>query len=63
MTSGKNQAEGNREAARQYNKHAEETAKSGSVREKAEAARSTVEGDQAEELKKAEKAGKSKAKS
>ena len=63
MTSGKNQGEGNREAARQYNKHAEETAKSGSVREKAEEARSAVEGDEAKALKKAEEAGKSKAKS
>lgn len=61
MASGKNQGEGNRAAARQYNKHAEETAKSGPVQKKAEQARDAVEGDAADKLKKAEQAGKSKA--
>lgn len=61
--SNKNQGEGNREAAREYNKNAEETAKSGDVAEKAEEARDALDGPQAEELKKAEDAGKSKAKS
>lgn len=63
MTSAKNQGEGNREAARQYNKNAEETAKSGSVQKKAEQARQAVEGDAGDKLQEAEEAGKSKARS
>ncbi len=61
--SGKNQGEGNREAAREYNENAKETAKSVNVTEKAEKARNALEGEQGKELKKAEEAGKEKAKS
>lgn len=60
--SDRNQGEGNREAARKYNKNAEETAKSGKVAEKAEAARDAVDGGQGDDLKQAEEAGRSKAK-
>jgi hypothetical protein len=57
----KNQGEGNREAAREYNKNAEETAKSGKVEEKAEEARDAVEGYHGDDLKQAEETGRSKA--
>lgn len=60
--SNRNQGEGNREAARKYNKNAEETAKSGKVAEKAEEARDAVDGDQGDDLKQAEEAGRLKAK-
>ncbi|MBO6785028.1 MAG: hypothetical protein JJ899_17405 [Alphaproteobacteria bacterium] len=59
--SGKNQGEGNREAAREYNRNATETAKSGDVEDKAKAAKDALKGDQASELEKAEEAGKEKA--
>jgi hypothetical protein len=54
----KNQGEGDRESARRYNEKAHEHAKSGKVEE---AARRAGEGDP-EEMKKAEKAGKKRAK-
>lgn len=58
----KNQGEGNREAARHYNKDQKEFVESGKVAKKAEEAKRAVEGDERESLKKAEEEGRSRAK-
>ena len=57
-----NQGEGNRGAARAYNESQQKFAKEGDVEKKAEEARRAVEGRDADELKRAEKEGKSHAK-
>ncbi len=53
-----NQGEGNRSAARSYNKKTEDFAKSGQVKEKAQAARNALEGDEQKELEHAEDKGR-----
>lgn len=57
----KNEGEGNRTAAREYNKDAQEFARSGKVEKSAEKARKAVEGEEGESLKRAEKEGLKKA--
>ena len=57
----KNEGEGNRTAARQYNKDSKEFVDSGKVEKSAEKARKAVEGDEAEALKRAENEGLKKA--
>ena len=57
----KNQVEGNREAARQYNEATRDFVKSGKFEEKAREAKEIDASEQAE-LEKAEEAGKSHAK-
>ena len=59
----KNEGEGNRTAARQYNKDQQEFIKSGKVKEAAEKAKEAIEGDEAERLRSAERTGRSKARS
>lgn len=56
--SGKNEGEGNRTAARAYDKHVRETVRDKDVHGLAEKAMKDVEGDKGGELKDAEKAGK-----
>jgi hypothetical protein len=56
-----NEGEGNRTAARNYNRKTEAFAKSGKVERKAREARKAIEGAEGEELKRAEQAGKAKA--
>ena len=58
MTS-RNEGEGNRTAARQYNEATKRFVDSGRVPEKAEEARRAVDGPEGASLKAAEKAGKS----
>ena len=58
----KNQGEGNREAAKAYNKHTQDDLKTKDVDAKGKAAKDAISGDQANDLKKAEAEGKSKAK-
>ena len=53
----KNQGEGNRTAARRYNKDTAEFVKSGKVDASAKKARKAVEGKERAELKRAEKDG------
>lgn len=54
-----NEGEGNRTAARAYNKHAQQSAANpDEVRRDAEAARRALESDEGRELKDAEKAGR-----
>lgn len=62
MAEQKNEGEGNRTAAKAYDKAATEFAKSGRVEKGAEAARKAVENDPSGSLEAAEKAGKSRAK-
>lgn len=57
----KNEGEGNRTAAREYNKDVQEFARSGKVEKSAEKARDAVEGEERESLKRAEKEGLKKA--
>ena len=57
----RNEGEGNRTAARQYNKDQQEFIGSGKVPEAAERAKKAVEGDEAEKLRRAERSGRSKA--
>lgn len=57
----KNEGEGNRTAAREYNKHAEEFARSGKVEKSAAKARDALEGNEGESLKRAQKEGLKKA--
>jgi hypothetical protein len=57
----KNEGEGNRTAAREYNKDAQEFARSGKVEKSADKARKAVEGEEGESLKRAEKEGLKKA--
>ena len=57
-TSSRNEGEGNRTAARQYNEAQQRFVKSGEVGEKAREAEKAVEGGQKTELERAEAAGK-----
>lgn len=57
----KNEGEGSRTAAREYNKDAQEFARSGKVEKSAEKAREAVEGEEREALQRAEKEGLKKA--
>jgi len=63
-SSGKqrNEGEGNKTAARQYNKDQREFVKSGRVGEAADEAAQAVSGNEKNELKRAEEIGRSKAK-
>jgi hypothetical protein len=61
MGGQKNEGEGNRTAARQYNKDQQEFIKSGKVEEAAKEARKAVEGDESGKLRRAEREGRSKA--
>jgi len=53
----KNEGEGNRTAARHYNKDTRDFVESGKVEKSADKARKAVEGDERKELKRAEKQG------
>lgn len=52
-----NEGEGNRTAARHYNKNTRDFVKSGQVDESAKQARKALDGDEAKDLKRAEKQG------
>jgi len=56
----RNEGEGNRTAAREYNRATKEFARSGQVEQQAERAKQAVEGPQKAELERAEATGKSK---
>jgi hypothetical protein len=56
--SQQNQGEGNRTAAREYNKAQQDFARSAKVEDKAREARKAVEGAEADELRDAELVGK-----
>ncbi len=56
----RNEGEGNRTAARVYNRATKEFARSGKVEEQAKRAEQAIEGPQKVELERAEQAGKSK---
>jgi hypothetical protein len=56
-----NEGEGNRTAAREYNKAQQDFLKSADVAEKAHEAEEALEGPEGEELKRAEREGKSHA--
>jgi hypothetical protein len=58
-----NEGEGNRTAARNYNRETREFVKSGQVDEKAKEAARAVSGKDGEELRRAEREGQSKARS
>ncbi|MEQ9641711.1 MAG: hypothetical protein RIM84_16930 [Alphaproteobacteria bacterium] len=62
MSTSKNQGEGNREAARRYNQDAREHAAKTDTEAEAKQARRDLCGPEKDALKKAEKAGKAKAK-
>jgi hypothetical protein len=62
MAEQRNEGEGNKTAARHYNEKAEKFAQSGKVEEKAREAAQAVDGDKGDELKRAEREGKSHAK-
>ncbi len=57
-TTQQNEGEGNRTAAREYNKAQHDFARSGKVEEKAREARRAVEGAEGKELRDAELVGK-----
>ena len=57
---GRNEGEGNRTAAREYNKDTQNFVKSGQVDEKAREARDAIAGAEGERLRQAEEAGKSR---
>ena len=57
----KNEGEGNRTAAREYNKDTREFVRSGKVEKSARKARDAVEGEEGESLRRAEKEGLKKA--
>jgi hypothetical protein len=57
----KNEGEGNRTAARKYNKESRSFIESGKVEKSAEKARKAVEGEEARSLKRAENEGLKKA--
>jgi len=57
----KNEGEGNRTAAREYNKESRSFIESGKVEKSAEKARKAVEGEEDRSLKRAEKEGLKKA--
>lgn len=61
MPTQKNEGEGNRTAARQYNEATKRFAQSGRVEESGQKAKKAIEGGQKAELVRAEKAGKSRA--
>jgi hypothetical protein len=61
MNATKNQGEGNRAAANQYNESQKAFVKSGKVAAAAEDAKAAIEGSEAAELKEAENKGKSHA--
>jgi len=56
----RNEGEGNRTAARVYNRATKEFARSGKVEEQAKRAEQAIEGPQRAELERAEESGKSK---
>lgn len=56
-----NEGEGNRTAAKEYNKSQKDFAKSGKVEDAAKKAREAVEGSEGEELREAEEKGRSQA--
>ncbi len=56
----RNEGEGNRTAARAYNKATKEFARSGQVEEQAQRAKQALDGPQRADLERAEQAGKSK---
>jgi hypothetical protein len=58
----KNEGEGNKTAARQYNKEQREFVKSGRVDQAASEAAEAVSGSEKDDLKRAEETGRSKAK-
>ena len=60
--SDKVQGEGDYESARRYRESAEDFAENEDTDQKAEKAKKSLEGDEREKLKQAEKAGKEKAK-
>ncbi|NUQ78427.1 MAG: hypothetical protein HUU21_33270 [Polyangiaceae bacterium] len=60
-TSGENEGEGSRTAARRANRAMSEYAKSGRVEPAAREAKEAVEGPEGDELREAEELGKSKA--
>jgi hypothetical protein len=60
MPRQKNEGEGNRTAAREYNEATKRFAQSGRVEESGKQAKKAVEGRERSELEQAEKAGKSK---
>ena len=57
----KNEGEGNKTAAREYNREQKEFAESGKVKPAAEEAKRAVEGGERQELERAEREGESKA--
>lgn len=57
----KNEGEGSRSAAREYNERTRTFVRDEDVEAKAEEARAAVEGDEAQDLQKAEEVGKAKA--
>jgi hypothetical protein len=57
-TTSRNEGEGSRTAAKQYNDATEKFAKSGKVEPAAKAAEKSLESDEAEELERAEEEGK-----
>jgi hypothetical protein len=59
-TEAENQGEGNREAARSYNKRTEDFVASGEVEEAAKKAKEALEGPEGDELRAAEAEGKAK---
>ena len=54
----RNEGEGNKSAAREFNKEQSDFARSGKVKPAAERAKRAVEGEEAEELRRAEEAGR-----
>lgn len=62
MSDRKNEGEGNRTAARAYDKATKAFARSGRVEKGAEEARRALEGDERAELQRAEQAGAARAK-
>ena len=61
QNSGRNEGEGNRTAARQFNKQAREFARSGKVDAAAEEAKDALQGPEREELQEAEAKGQARA--
>ncbi len=57
--SQRNEGEGNKTAAREYNKETTAFAKSGQVEEKAREAKQALDGKEADAMRKAEREGKS----
>ena len=60
MPNQKNEGEGNRTAAREYNEATKRFTQSGRVEESGKKAKQAIEGGEKAELERAEKAGKSK---